>query len=289
MEKLRALGYPVDSTSGVAGGYHLGAAASLPPLLLDDEEALAVALGLRTAATSSVSGAAEAAARALSKLERVLPSSVRRRLEALGSAIAPLPFSGPAVDPLTLGTLAAACQEAEVVYFEYTDRTGTISHRSVEPHGVVCAGSRWYLAAWDPARESFRTCRLDRIDAAKPAGKGFARRTLPEGSASAYVARSVATGPYSQSIRVIIRAPYGDVANRVPPLSCRLEALDEERCLLEAGGRHPETLVVYIAALGFEFDAVDPPELPAILRRVAERLVRAAGRSGAGVGVVGER
>jgi predicted DNA-binding transcriptional regulator YafY len=278
IDKLRSLGYPVSSTSGVAGGYQLGAGASLPPLLLEDDEALAVAVGLRSAASGSVTGAEESAARALSKLQQVLPARLRKRVEALRTAVVPLHLAGPPVDPDAIAMLAGASRDHEIVGFDYEDRTGAVSARRVEPHGLVSSGARWYLAAWDLDREAFRTFRVDRVGRVARGHKRFVPRPVPEGSVAAYVSRSVATGPYDVTARVILHAPYEDIAQRVSPLAARLEPIDASRCLLEAGGRTAASLGLYIAMLDCEFEVLDPPELKDALRRLARRMARAACR-----------
>src|SRR5215213_7208651 len=164
VERLRGLGYPVESLTGPAGGYRLRAGAAMPPLLLDDDEAIAIAVGLRTAARASVTGIEETAVRALVKLEQVLPSHLRRRVRALQAATTTVPTGGPTVDPQCLTVLAAACRDHERVRFAYSGRDGAESRREVEPHSLVNVGRRWYLVAWDRRREDWRTFRVDRID-----------------------------------------------------------------------------------------------------------------------------
>src|SRR5438105_7498993 len=170
MERLRQLGYPVESLTGPAGHYRLRAGSAMPPLLLDDEEAIAIAVGLRTAARASVTGIEETAVRALVKLEQVLPAHLRRRVGALGAATFTLPATGPTVDPQHLTTIAAACRESECLRFAYRRRDGADSRREVEPHSLVNHGRRWYLVAWDRRREDWRTFRVDRL--AGPASTG---------------------------------------------------------------------------------------------------------------------
>lgn len=159
VDRLRSLGYPVHSTSGAAGGYQLGAGATLPPLLLDDEEAVAVAVGLRTSASGSVTGMEEASVRALLKLEQVLPTRLRNRVAAMHSVIVPLMNAGAAIDAATLSLIASACREQNVIKFSYRDRTEAASGRTVEPHRLVHTGRRWYLVAWDLTRKDWRTFR----------------------------------------------------------------------------------------------------------------------------------
>ena len=171
VERLRSLGYPVESMTGPAGGYQLRAGAAMPPLLLDDDEAIAIAVGLRTAAGGSVTGIEETAVRALVKLEQVLPSHLRRRVQALTSATQTLQvYGGPQVDPQCLTVLATACRDHERARFAYTARDRAGTRREVEPHALVNAGRRWYLVAYDCGRSDWRTFRVDRIE--KPASTG---------------------------------------------------------------------------------------------------------------------
>src|ERR671914_1812726 len=170
VERLRELGYPVESLTGPAGGYRLRAGTAMPPLLLDDEEAIAIAVGLRTAARASVTGIEETSIRALVKLEQVLPTHLRRRVAALGAATIAAPAPGPTVDPQHLTTIAAACRDSECLRFEYRSRDGTATRREVEPDSLVNLGRRWYLVCWDRRREGWRTFRVDRLT--RPAATG---------------------------------------------------------------------------------------------------------------------
>src|SRR5213079_473058 len=187
IERLRALGYPVESLTGPAGGYRLRAGTAMPPLLLDDDESIAIAVGLRTAARASVTGIEETSVRALVKLEQVLPAHLRRRVSALGSATIAPPSAGPTVDPQHLTVIAAACRDSECLRFAYRSRDGTHTRREVEPHSLVNLGRRWYLVAWDRRRADWRSFRVDRL--AKPASTGtrFVARRLPANDAAAYV------------------------------------------------------------------------------------------------------
>src|ERR1700736_5094935 len=195
IERLRQLGYPVESLTGPAGGYRLRAGSAMPPLLLDDEEAIAIAVGLRTAAGASVSGIEETAVRALVKLEQVMPAHLRRRVGALGSATFTLPVAGPTVDPQQLTVIAAACRDSECLRFGYRRRDGTASRRDVEPHSLINHGRRWYLVAWDRGREDWRTFRIDRLSGPTATGVRFAPRTLPARDAAAYVEQSITAMP----------------------------------------------------------------------------------------------
>src|SRR5438105_9262013 len=195
IERLRQLGYPVESLRGRAGGYRLRAGSAMPPLLLDDEEAVAIAVGLRTAARASVTGIEETAVRALVKLEQVLPSHLRRRVAALGSATITMPVGGPTVDPQHLTVIAGACRDSARLRFAYRSRDGTDSRREVEPHALVNLGPRWYLLAWDRTREDWRSFRVDRL--ARPASTGvrFTARRLPAKDAAAFLKESIIGAP----------------------------------------------------------------------------------------------
>lgn len=279
VDRLRSLGYPVHSSVGVAGGYQLGAGASLPPLQLEDDEALAVALGLRTAAMGTVAGVEEAALRALSKLEQVLPKRVRRRVNALREAVVPLYVAGPRVRAEVLSALAAACRHHESASFRYVDGQERSTARRTEPHGLVHTGSRWYLAAWDDDRDDWRTFRVDRIEGAVTTGRRFAPRDIPEGDVAAYVSRSIASRPYTHRARVLFHAPCSRIRERVPPLAGYLRHVGEDQCRLEAGAYSLEALALHVALVGEDFEIEGPPELIDHVRQLAARLRRATRRS----------
>jgi predicted DNA-binding transcriptional regulator YafY len=173
VERLRALGYPVESSTGLAGGYKLGEGASLPPIHLDEEEATAVFVGLHTAAGTDVTGADTAAIRALSKLERVLPARLKRRLATLRTSLLRLADHTPSISLADVSTLAVACSERLITRFAYGDHGGSPSRRAVEPHRIVRLGQRWYLVAWDVQKEQWRTFRLDRMRKPETIGQRF--------------------------------------------------------------------------------------------------------------------
>jgi predicted DNA-binding transcriptional regulator YafY len=276
VEKLRALGYPVNATGGVAGGYHLGAGAALPPLLLDDDEAVAVAIGLRTAAAGTVTGIEETSVRALAKLEQLLPARLRHRISALNAATVPLTGPTPAVDPDILTTIAAACRDHQRLRFGYRDHEGTASTRVVEPHRLVHTPRRWYLVAFDTERHDWRTFRVDRIDAPPAPGQRFRPRTPPE-DAARYVSQTVSSAPYRYQARILMHVPIDVVADLASPTAGRLEAIDETSCVLHTGSNSLDTLALYVALKGVDFEVLDPPELIDHIRRLASRLARAAG------------
>jgi predicted DNA-binding transcriptional regulator YafY len=278
VDRLRSLGYPVNSTSGVDGGYQLGAGSTLPPLLLDDEEAVAVAVGLRTAASGTVSGIEEASMRALAKLEQVLPERLRRRVTALHSSILSLARSGPVVDSGLLSALAGACRDLATLRFQYSSRDGASSARDVEPHRLVHTGRRWYLVAWDRGREQWRTFRVDRIQPRLSAGARFTPRPAPDGDFAAYVLRSVTYQAYPHHAVVTLHASAEAVAERLPPGAGIIEAAGDDMCTLHTGASSLDTLSVYLALVGFDFEVKEPPELVERVRRLAERFGRAAGK-----------
>jgi predicted DNA-binding transcriptional regulator YafY len=276
VERLRRLGYPVDATPGVAGGYRLRAGASLPPLLLDDQEAVAIAVGLRTAVSGGVAGIGETSVRALSKLEGLLPARVRRRIQAVSTATVPYPASGPIVDPEVLLTLATACRDRERLRFGYRSHDGERSRRLVEPHGLVHTGRRWYLVAWDTARGDWRTFRVDRINAAPRADRRFEPRRPPSADLASWVARGVSTTRDRHQARVILHASAEQVVSRVPRSVGTLEPIDDHRCLLHTGSDWLDGLAIYIASIGVEFEVVEPPQLIDRLRRLAGVFARAS-------------
>jgi len=277
VDRLRSLGYPVHSTTGVAGGYQLGAGATLPPLLLDDEEAVAVAVGLRTAASGTVAGIEDASVRALMKLEQVLPSRLRRRVTALHSFIEPIASTGPTVNLEALSTIAGACRDHEGLRFRYQARGGVESARHVEPHRLVHTGRRWYLVAWDTARRDWRTFRVDRIGPKLTTSTRFTPRKPPDGDFATFVSKSVAYRQYPNQAVVILHAPVETVADRIPPTAGVLEAITDETCKLHTGAHSFEALASYLAMLGVDFEVHEPPELVESVRKLAARFQRAAG------------
>jgi predicted DNA-binding transcriptional regulator YafY len=275
VERLRELGYPVDSLTGPAGGYRLRAGTAMPPLLLDDEEAIAIAVGLRTAARASVTGIEETAVRALVKLEQVLPAHLRRRVRALGSATISPPVGGPTVDPQHLTVIAAACRDFERLRFAYRSRDGTDSRREVEPHALVNLGRRWYLLAWDRRREDWRSFRVDRL--ARPASTGvrFTARRLPAKDAAAFVKEGIIGAPNRFEARVRLRASADEIASRVPAHWGTIRPIDAHTCEYRTGDDDLRWLALRVAMLGVDFEVHDPPELVEHLRALAERLERA--------------
>ncbi|HET6831286.1 MAG TPA: YafY family protein [Solirubrobacterales bacterium] len=277
VDRLRDLGYPVESLSGPAGGYRLRAGTAMPPLLLDEEEAIAIAVGLRTAAQAAVAGIEEASVRALVKLEQVLPAHLRRRVSALGGATATLPGPGPSVDPQSLTVIASACRDRERIRFAYRGRDGEQSRRLVEPHSIVNLGRRWYLVAWDRNRLDWRTFRVDRLSSPAPAGGRFEPRTLPgEEDPAAYVAANLAGAPQAHEAVVIVHCPAAELRER-PWLWGAVEPAGPDACEYRTGDDDLDWLALRVAMLPWEIEVREPPELIERLRAVRRRIGAAIG------------
>jgi len=274
VDRLRSLGYPVLSTAGVAGGYQLGAGATLPPLLLDDEEAVAVALGLRTAATGAVTGIEEASVRALLKLEQVLPPRLRGRVAALHGFVVPLETPGPTVQADRLSFIANACRDHEGMRFTYHDRTGSATTRSVEPHRLVHTGYRWYLVAWDLTRNDWRTFRVDRLQGKLKTSTRFKPRKPPDGGFATFVSKSIAHVPNPYSARVTLHASMESLAKRISPSLGALEAVDANSCTLHTGSHSLEAITIHLLLLNVAFRVHEPPELITYISGLTARLTQ---------------
>ena len=275
IERLRILGYEVHSSPGVTGGYRLAAGSALPPLLLDDDEAVAVAVALRAGATGSITGFEETALRALAKLETTLPARLRPRLNAVRQATVAAPHGGPTVDVDTLTTVAATCRDHEQLRFDYEGRDGELAERRVEPYRLVYTGRRWYLLAWDRDRDDWRTFRADRIRPRPPTGRRFAPREPPEDAAS-HVVRGIGSRAWPHPARIRLHAPAETLAERIPPPAGLLHPVDEHTCVLETGSDSLPNLVTWLTRLDLAFEVLDPPELRALLRELANRYTAAA-------------
>jgi len=274
IQKLRDLGYPVHTIPGAAG-YRLGAGTKLPPLLLDDEEAVAIAIGLRTAAGGSITGIEETSLRALAKLEQVLPSRVRHRVHMLHSVTVTVPVTSPTVDPDVLTAVAAACRRRERLRFDYRNHDGTDSIRDTEPHRLIHTGRRWYLVGWDTDRRDWRTYRADRIHPRIPTGPRFTPRPAPDIDLAGYVGHGISTAPYRHRARITLYTPAQTAAERIPPTVGVIEAIDPHTCLLHTGSNTLDEIAIYVALFGFRFQIHEPPELIAHIRDLATRLTDA--------------
>ncbi|GAA1965968.1 helix-turn-helix transcriptional regulator [Microbacterium deminutum] len=277
VDRLRRLGYPVEAAPGVTGGYRLGESVTMPPMLLDDDEAVAVAIALRSAASASAQGLGEASVRALLKIQRILPSRLRERLESFRVAAIALPGRDSDVDPDMLVTIAAAVRNTERIRFDYEAHGGSITHRDVEPYRLVAGESRWYLFAWDVERDAWRTFRVDRMSLRVPVGPRFAAKPLPPDEVIAgHVSAGIRRATWRFRARVIVHAPADHVRTRIPvPLTITRHG--PERCEIVVGSDDPRMLALHLGMLDAEFEVIDAPELVAALHDLAARFKRAAG------------
>ncbi|AXB42640.1 helix-turn-helix transcriptional regulator [Amycolatopsis albispora] len=275
VERLRELGYPVHAQPGAAGGYQLGAGARMPPLLLDDEEAVAVVVGLRTAA----GGLEESSLRALTKLEHVLPSRLRHRVTTLQAATVAAPDQRPPVDPAVLTTIAAACRDHERLRFDYQRHDGTTTRRDVEPHRLVHAHRRWYLVGWDTARGDWRTFRVDRTALRTPNGPRFTPREPPHDDLAAYVTEGLTSAFRKIRATVRLHGPADRFTEHLADWGA-VEPVDQHTCLLHTAGDSHEMLAFYLGLLDTDFDVLDPPELAGHLHHLGRRFLRATGNPG---------
>lgn len=276
VDRLRELGYPVDATRGVDGGYQLAAGATLPPLLLDDDEAVAIAVGMQAATQGTVDGIEESAVRALTKVIQVMPPPLRRRVDALRAVTVSTPWTGrgPAVAPDVLVCLALTCRDCERLGFGYTARSGERTQRLVEPHRLVPLGRRWYLVAYDLTRHDWRSFRLDRLTAPKGTGERFRPRELPGGDAVAFVRAGITEIPQPYRVEVVAHASAEHARDRVGRWFA-VEHVDASTARLVT---HADTVDWPAFALGLldaDFDVVSPPELVDRLRDWGTRFNRA--------------
>jgi len=276
IDRLRELDYPVDATRGAAGGYRLGAGGKLPPLLLDDEEAVAVAIGLRAA--TGIAGIEESSARALAKLEQVLPSRLRPTVTALATVVDRAPENtgtdapDPEVDPGVLAAIAAAIRDVE--WFRFDDR-GT--PRLVEPYRLLSWARRWYLVGRDPSSGEWGTYRADWIEPRMPTRRRFSPTPLPDGDYTAFAMRSIAATGWNVHARLRIAAPAEAVLARINATVGVVEAASDTESVLVTGADSLDTIAAYIGMLGMDFTVESPVELRRVLRTYSERYARAAG------------
>jgi predicted DNA-binding transcriptional regulator YafY len=275
IERLRELDYPVDATRGAAGGYRLGAGGKLPPLLLDDEEAVAVAIGLRVA--TGITGIEESRVRALAKLEQVLPSHLRPTVAAIGAVVETAPENigtdapDPEVDPAVLAAIAAAIRDVEWLRF---DDRGT--PRLVEPYRLLSWQRRWYLVGRDPHSGEWGVYRADWIEPRMPTRRRFEPNPLPGGDYTAFAMRSIAMSGWNVHARFRVAASAEAVIARINPTVGVVEAVSDAESVLVTGADSLDTIAAYIGMLNMDFTVESPPELAPLLRTYARRYARAA-------------
>ena len=276
VERLRELGYPVQAARGVDGWYSLSAGAALPPLVLDDDEAVALAVGLHAATTSAVTGMAEASVGALTKVVQVMPSRLRRRVDALRAMTVASGWGSTAasVAPDVLTTVAQACRDDERLSFSYSAADGSHSERTVEPHRLVSLGRRWYLVAYDLDRADWRSFRLDRLTGPAPLGARFRQRTLPAQDAAAFVRRGIGQQPAGYDVEAVVDASADTVRTRLGPwATAEDDGLGRSRLRIRTDSLDWAALA--LGSVGAEFRVVAPPELVEHLAGWAGRFTRA--------------
>lgn len=279
IDRLRELGYVVDATPGAEGGYQLRAGSDLPPLVVDDDEAIALAVAMQAAAEGAIPGIEEASVRALGKVVQVMPPRLRRRVDALRSATVPLTWgqagAGPRVDTGALVVVAQACRDGERLRFGYTAREGEPAERHVEPHRLVRVGRRWYLAAYDLDRADWRSFRLDRLREPRGTGARFAARTPPGGDAAEYVRSSIVGVREVHEVTVEVELPAEVVRARIGRWATVSEA-GPGRCRVDMTADQLEWPAMAVGSLGGEFTVLGPPEFRAYIRDWAGRFTRAS-------------
>ena len=281
IDRLRELGYSVDAVRGVAGGYQLRAGGSLPPLLLEDEEAVAIAVGLQSAASGSIAGMEESSLQALTKVIGLMPPRLRRQMDAIRSQTDNLPWrGGPELDPALLATLAQACRDDEPLTFTYTARDSAPTDRWVEPHRLVTLGRRWYLVAYDRERQDWRSFRVDRISDPRTTGQRFRPRDLPAADALTFVQSGIRQMPQRYAVRVRLEATVAEVGAAVGHWGSA-SGTDGD-CLLEMNVDALEWPVMVLTQLDRDFTVEGPPELLDLLGRAARRFSAAPGPAPAG-------
>ncbi|MFD0034598.1 helix-turn-helix transcriptional regulator [Streptomyces sp. NPDC127172] len=273
VERLRELGYPVGATRGTDGGYQLAPGAVLPPLLLDDEEAVALAVGVGDAAQSGIVGMEEASLRALTKVVRVLPPRLRARVDALRAVTLSAVASGPVVGAGVLTAVAQACRDEERLRFGYAARGSAPTEREVEPHRVVALGGRWYLVAYDLGRHDWRSFRLDRLTDPTVTGTRFRPRLLPAEDAVAFVqAAGGAPAPYT--VVVLVHAPCARVRQVVGSWGT-VEPLDQDSSRLTMTSASLDWPTQALGNMGAEFEVLGPPKFAAHVQEWGARFTRA--------------
>ena len=277
VDRLRELGYPVDADRGASGGYRLGVGAKLPPLLLDDEEAIAVAIGLRGAV--GVTGIGESSARALAKLEQVLPHRLRRQVNAINDAISRGPdnvdsnVEDPEIDATPLTAAANAIRDQELLRFDYQNELTTI-----EPYRLISWLRRWYLVGREPQSGDWRTFRLDWAAPRERSNRRFTPQPLPGADYTTFLLRDVASTGWRVHARITVFAPAEEVLSRINATVGVVEKVDEVTCILVTGADSIELIAVYIGMLGIDFRVTEPPELVKHLALLGGRYARSVAK-----------
>lgn len=273
VDRLREMGYPVRTTKGPDGGYRLAPGSDLPPMLFDDDQAVAVAVALQTAA-GSIGGVEEASVRALTTIRQVMPSRLRHRVDALRVTALASTSGPPPVEAGALLAVGTACRDHEVLRLDYTAKDGAQTKRRVEPHRLVSWNRRWYLVAWDLDRDDWRTFRVDRLTPRVPTGPRFAPRALTDARVAELVRPPESATDWGVTGSVLMRAPATAVAQWLPPYQGTVTAVDEASCLVEIESWSYPAMVAWLLLFEADFEVVGPPELQAALGETASRLAR---------------
>lgn len=289
IEDLRALGYGIEATRGVGGGYRLGPGAAVPPLTLAPDEAVAIAVRLRAAASGVIAGIEDASARALAKLELSLAPVTRNQIASVEHAMVPLLAAQGGIDVETVIVLARAIAERRSIWIRYRSRDAARSERCVQPHRIVQTAERWYLIAWEPDRRVWRTLRVDRIERVRTDGGSFAPQEIPEHTLRTATTRAISTAPYPVRAKVRIHAPPEVVRKVFGPTVAEVSDAAGDTSVLVTGADRPEVIVMYLATSGFAWELEEGEEVREALRRLAEQFSAAAeGETAAGGGAAAD-
>lgn len=279
VERLRRLGYRIESTPGAAGGYRLRAGSAVPPLLLTDEEAVAMAIGLRLAATQRLVGGPETTLAALAKLEQVLPRPLRERVNALAGTVRPTGVgTGTGASPAVLGELALACRDRERVRFAYTPADEVVSQRLVEPHYLVPSDRHWYLLCWDLDRADWRTFRVDRLSGVQLTRTRFEPRPMTPEEVEERVFAGTSWGHHAVEGAVVMELPLAEMQARFGVWGQGAEAVDEHRTRWPMGGNDVREAMYALAwvpegvAYTVELGGPERAQLAEIVTRMAAAL-----------------
>ncbi len=278
IDDLRGHGYGIESVTGLGGGYRLGAGSSIPPLTLSPDEAVAIAVGLRAAALSAVTGLEDASAGALAKLEQSLSSETRERIATVERALVPLEGTREGIDMDTVVTVARAIRESRRLRIDYRRHDGEEVRRIIEPHRIVHTAERWYLVARDIDRDQWRTLRLDRLTPRLPLDAVFVASPIPEDQLRTFTTRSISVAPYRYRARLLMHAPASEVSRHFGPTIAEIEDCGDGTSILTTGSSSLDEIALYTGTSGIDFEVIDGDDLREALRILAARFERAAGR-----------
>ncbi|MEU7804009.1 YafY family protein [Micromonospora arborensis] len=274
VDGLQELGYPIITTRGTGGGYLLSAGAALPPLVLSEDEAAAVVMGLKEIASGAYPAFGDAALSAMAKIVQVLPVLIRRRIDSLRAVTISAEGTeqrAAITDVASLTTVALACRDAETLEFTYRTRTGQVASRTIHPHRIVSVDNRLYLIAWDLDRGDWRTFRVDRIDDPRSTGKAFAPRPLPADDPVGYVRAQISSMPARYQVHATVAAPAEHVRDEVAHYGT-VEPIDDTSCQVYIAADSLDWATFCIGALEAPVVVHGPPEAIEYMRSWGRRL-----------------